>query len=200
MDAAKEYAKTAIESDKPSGKDSVIKMFQFSRQYRIDDWFGSTFRKLVERQMTTFTMQETEKIGFRTLLVIAKTRDAIEQHRRYIARFPPPVKHSPLCSEDHHKDCASAYEDLWWKVVGRALLDPKYYTSTKLIPSLVDRVVATNMNPKCWERTKRDIIADKFDECLKGEDWIIEKVVDTLKEEGDNFDAVLQLVRPIASN
>ena len=111
IDAAKKYAKTAIDSQEPTNEEQV-KMLQFSRQHNVDDWFASSFQKLVERNLTTFTPVESEKISFETFLVIARTRDAIDQHRRHVARFPPPIQHSGFCPEDERAVFSIAYEDL----------------------------------------------------------------------------------------
>ena len=189
IDAAKEYAKTWIDSQEPTNEEH-IKMLQFSRQHHVDDWFASSFQNLVDRNMTTFTTAESEKIGLETLLVIAKTRDARDQHRRHIARLPPPIQHSVCCPQDERAACTIAYEDLWWKIVGRSLLDPKYGIPTTRIPELVGRVVATDMNPKCWEKTKRDIVTHRYDECLRGEEWIIEQVLERLRKKDEAIDAI----------
>ena len=100
IEAAKEYAKAGIDSLTSAEKVHAVEMLQFSRQHHVDDWFASSFRDLVGRHITTFTAQDSEKIGLKTLLVIAKTRDALDQHRLHVARFPPPIKHSDDCPED----------------------------------------------------------------------------------------------------
>jgi hypothetical protein len=46
------------------------------------------------------------------------------------------------------------------------------------------------MNPKCWEKTKRDIITHKYDHCLDGEEWIINQVLEKLKNGGGDISTV----------
>ena len=82
--------------------------------------------------------------------------------------------------------------------MGRSVLDPKNHIPTICIPGLVDRLVVTEMNPKCWERTKHDIVTNKYDKCLKGEDWIIDSVVNKLRG-GDDIDAVNDVNLPALS-
>jgi hypothetical protein len=192
IDAAKDYAKAGIDSIVSAGKDHAVKMLQFSHQHHVDDWFAASFRQLVERNITTYNDPELEKIGLRTFLLIAKTQASIRRHRLHVARFPPPITHSVCCPEDERGTCAVAYEDLWWKTVGRPLLDPKYGIPTMLILGIISKVVVTNMNLKCWEKTKLNIVSHKYDECLNGEDWIMDTVVCKLKE-GENMDTISEI-------
>jgi hypothetical protein len=100
IDTARDYAKAGMDSLTSAEKAHAIELLLFSRQHHIDDWFASSFRELVWRHITTFTVSESEKIGLETLLVIAKTRDALDRHRLHVARFPPPITHSFCCPEE----------------------------------------------------------------------------------------------------
>ena len=74
--------------------------------------------------------------------------------------------------------------------MGRPLLDPKYGIPTTPIPEIVGSIVATDTNPKCWEKTKPDIVTHKYNECLRGEEWIIDKVLENLRKRDEDIAAI----------
>ena len=87
-------------------------------------------------------------------MAIAKTQDAINQHKTLLAHSPPPIQHTNLCMGLTRNQYKSAYEELWWKHVGRLLLDPQTPIQCWGIPSVMERIDLVGMGDGCMERTR----------------------------------------------
>jgi hypothetical protein len=123
MKEAKEYAQTSIERLYWLA-DNNVHLLELACTHRVDKWLKDAIKQLVCCRLTSFTKEETEKIGVCTMLAIGKTRDALNEHHKLLARFPYPVQHSNKCTGLNHNRCKEVYQELWWKHVGKALIDP----------------------------------------------------------------------------
>jgi hypothetical protein len=112
------------------------------------------------------------------MVAIAKTKDALNEHRKLLARFPPPVQHSNLCSGSNRNRCKEAYEELWWKHVGKALLDPNLPVRFWKVPDVLDGIRCNNMGEGCIEKTWASI---KGSPVLEMDEQIIREALDKLR-------------------
>ena len=151
MDLAKEFAIREIEKKTIASQETVIQLLMLARRYRVQGWIGRAFEKLLFRRISSFSADETEAIGTRTMLCLAKTSDAIEEFKKYLARFPPPIVHHDICVQ--RGSCSEAYAAQWWMYVGRALLDPSTPISVISVPSFVREVKFAGMTDGCLRRT-----------------------------------------------
>jgi hypothetical protein len=56
---------------------------------------------------------------------------AVEEFKKHLARFPPPIIHNNICIQ--HGLCKDAYAVQWWMRVDRGLLDPSDEVLAKLL-------------------------------------------------------------------
>jgi hypothetical protein len=176
MSTAKAYAMKAIENEFWLG-DHEVRLIGLAYTYRIASWFTEAFRSLVRRRVTHYTLAETETVGLRTMMALLKTQDAMENHRKLLAYFPPPIQHSRLCVGLARNSCKSTYEDLWWKHVAKALLDPVAPASCWSVPAAMEGIDAVGMGDGCLEKTRSWLVSHPV---LKMEDKIIESSIQQL--------------------
>jgi hypothetical protein len=151
MEHAKDFAIRELEKRTTGSQENVIQLLVLARCYRVEAWIKHAFEKLIYRRISSFSMEETEAIGTRTMLCLAKTLDAVEEFKKYLARFPPPIIHNTICIQ---RDlCNDAYTTQWWMRVGRALLDPSVPISALSVPSFVREVTFTGMTDGCLRKT-----------------------------------------------
>ena len=182
IDAAKESAKAGIEQLR-CVQDEPVKLLHLAQVHGIEEWFEAAFHQLLLTRISCFTKEDRSTLGTETLLVIASMRDALDAHRRTVAKFPPPVQHSTTCIQKDHAECEKAYMDMWWKLVEMPLLDPKFDTPTSQVPEIVAKAIGVEMNPRCWEMTRTRILARKQDPAFSAEEVAIQKVLKKLKGE-----------------
>src|SRR6202040_599998 len=150
MEQAKEFAIREIEKKTIVSQEHVIELFTLARCYHVEGWIKHAFEKLLFRRVSSFTAEETDAIGLRTVLCLAKTSDALEEFKKYLARFPPPIVHQDTCIQ---RDlCNEAYAVQWWMCVGRALLDPSVPISAISMPSFVRGVTFSGVMDGCLKR------------------------------------------------
>lgn len=138
MSTAKTFAMKEIENESWLD-DHDVRLIGLAFKYQISSWFSEAFRSLVRRRVTNYTVAETEMVGLRTMMALMKTQDAMEQHRKLLAYFPPPIQHTRFCVGLSRSSCKSAYEDLWWKYIAKALLDPAAPASCWSVPSAMEK-------------------------------------------------------------
>jgi hypothetical protein len=151
MEQAKEFAIREIEKKTIASQETVIQLLNLARRYRVEEWIKRAFEKLMFRRISSFSVDETEEIGTRTMLCLAKTLDAIGEFKQYLARFPPPIMHCNICIRPG--PCRDAYTTQWWSCVGRALLDPSVPISAISVPSFVQEVIFSGMTDGCLRKT-----------------------------------------------
>jgi hypothetical protein len=143
-------------------------------KYDIPSWFRESFKTLVRCWVTEFSVADTEVIGLRTMMAIVKTRDAIDHHKKLLAHSPPHIIHTKRCVGLSRNHCAIAYEDLWWRYVGKALLDPQVPIQCWNVPSLMERIAPVGMGDGCLQRTRKWLANHGV---LKADEDIIEGTV-----------------------
>jgi len=173
MAEAKAFAKKAIETTFWTANQHT-RLIGVAFRYDIPSWFQESFKTLVRRRVTEFTVADTEAIGLRTMMAIVKTRDAIDHHKKLLAHSPPPIQHTKRCVGLNRNPCASAYEDLWWKHVGKALLDPQVPIQCWNVPSLMEKITPVGMGDGCLQRTRKWLLNHGV---LKADEDIIEGTV-----------------------
>jgi hypothetical protein len=151
MEQAKDFAIRELEKRTTASQENVIQLLVLARCYRVEAWIKNAFEKLLYRRISSFSMEETEAIGTRTMLCLAKTLDAVEEFKKYLARFPPPIIHNTICIQ--RGLCKDAYATQLWMRVGRALLDPSVPISALSVPSFVREVTFTGMTDGCLRKT-----------------------------------------------
>jgi hypothetical protein len=176
MSTAKAFAMKAIEKESWLD-DHEIRLIGLAFKYRISSWFSEAFRSLVRRRITNYSVADTEMVGLRTMMALLKTQDAMEQHRKLLAYFPPPIQHTRFCVGLNRNGCKSAYEDLWWKHIARALLDPAGPASCWSVPSAMEGISAVGMGDGCLEKTRIWLSTHAV---LKMEEKIIEGSINQL--------------------
>ena len=151
MEQAKDFAIRELEKRTTASQENVIQLLVLARCYRVEAWIKNAFEKLLYRRISSFSMEETEAIGTRTMLCLAKTLDAVEEFKKYLARFRPPIIHNTICIQ--RGLCKDAYATQLWMRVGRALLDPSVPISALSVPSFVREVTFTGMTDGCLRKT-----------------------------------------------
>jgi hypothetical protein len=151
MEQAKEFAIREIEKKTIASQETVIQLLNLARRYRVEEWIKRAFEKLMFRRISSFSVDETEEIGTRTMLCLAKTLDAVGEFKQYLARIPPPIMHCNICIRPG--PCCDAYTTQWWSCVGRALLDPSVPISAISVPSFVQEVIFSGMTDGCLRKT-----------------------------------------------
>jgi len=131
MEQAKDFAIRELEKRTTASQENVIQLLVLARCYRIEAWVKNAFEKL--------------------MLCLAKTLDAVEEFKKYLARFRPPIIHNTICIQ--RGLCKDAYATQWWMHVGRALLDPSVPISALSVPSFVREVTFTGMTDGCLRKT-----------------------------------------------
>jgi hypothetical protein len=173
MAEAKAFAKKAIETTFWTANQHT-RLIGVAFRYDIPSWFQESFKTLLRRRVTEFSVADTEAIGLRTMMAIVKTRDAIDHHKKLLAHSPPPIQHTKRCVGLNRNPCASAYEDLWWKHVGKALLDPQVPIQCWNVPSLMEKITPVGMGDGCLQRTRKWLLNHGV---LKADKDIIEGTV-----------------------
>lgn len=177
MEEAKAFAIREIEiQTRSSSCENAMQLLALAHRYDVGDWLTAAFVKLLHQCITSFSKEEVDAIGARTMLCLAKTTDAIEEFKKHLAQFPPPVQHHIMCSQ--HSLCSKAYDEKWWSHVGRALLDPGVLISAISVPSFVRKFKFAGMTEGCLMKTM-DAATDTL--IFHTEDKIIECVVQKLK-------------------
>ena len=131
-----------------------IQAIELGRRFNIKEWFEHGFRELVTRNLLTYTVPDTERLGLRCMMGIAKTQCALQDFRKLLAFVPPPLHHSRICLD--HRRCSDAYDDQWWKYVGKQLFDPANVTATPCsdVPSILAHTNFVGMTMECWVKTR----------------------------------------------
>jgi hypothetical protein len=176
METAKAYAMKAIENEAWLG-DHEVRLIGLAFTYRISSWFTEAFRTLVRRRASNYTLAESETVGLRTMMALLKTQDTMEQHRKLLAYFPPPIQHTRHCVGLNRNGCKRAYEDLWWKHIARALLDPVAPASCWSVPSAMEGISTVGMGDGCLEKTRMWLSGHPV---LKMEEKIVEGSIQQL--------------------
>jgi hypothetical protein len=96
MAEAKTHAKKAIESSFWMSSHHA-RLIGLTFKYHIPSWFNESFRTLVRRQLTNYSLAEMEEIGLQIMMALTKTQDAISQHKMLLAHSPPPIQHTNVC-------------------------------------------------------------------------------------------------------
>ena len=173
---ARSFAKKAIENTHWTANQHA-QLISVALKYDMPAWFRESFKTLVRRRVTEFSVRETEAIGLRTMMAIVKTRDAIDHHKRLLAHSPPPIQHTKRCTGLNRNQCATAYEDLWWKHIGKPLLDPTVPIQCWNVPTLMEKITAVGMGDGCLQRTRKWLLNHRV---LRADDEVIESAVGRL--------------------
>ncbi|KIM34973.1 hypothetical protein M413DRAFT_49537, partial [Hebeloma cylindrosporum] len=62
--------------------------------------------------------------GLQAYAILAQAREAIDHEVRLIAACTPPFVSDPSWKCTNHALCTKAWKDVWWNIIGRALLHP----------------------------------------------------------------------------
>lgn len=135
--------------------DQPVPAITFGLKYKIQRWFEAGFRALVKQPFSSFSAEDSEKIGWRVAAAVHKTQLAVLGYRHQVAFLPPRVTHDlPTCGGwARETECEKEFERGWWLEVGRLILDPQYPDSCDELKEKLATFKFPGLNPRCWERT-----------------------------------------------
>jgi hypothetical protein len=175
MNEALQYARSEV--DKQSyNSENTLHLIDLSRRYGVDQWFELGFRRLIWKQMSSFTREEMDMLGFRTMMAIAKVRESIDEHRKLLARIPPTLHHAAGCQ--FRSICQEAYEGGWFKCIGLRLVDPAVPLRSSKIAEEMVKMDISGMGAGCLAET---IVKVKASPVLDMENQICNDVIAMLK-------------------
>ncbi|KAF7306247.1 Atp-dependent helicase nam7 [Mycena indigotica] len=130
---------------------------RLSRQFNIHEWLEPAFRALVACSTGDISPVDADNMGAVTLYSVIKTKTEVFDHLRYLAYWPPPVRHGWSCLDE--VECSKWWDGFWWNVFARQLLHPNNTKTAKEILEKADWNVGflSQMGNECLRRTFDDI-------------------------------------------
>jgi hypothetical protein len=128
-----------------------------ARNYSVADWICPGFRELVVTPTSLLTDSDIEHIGIATFVLLVRTKDRIDTHRRACAVRAPPITHGDGCYDEN--ECEREWQNAWWGEEGRpgvaiALIHPNMAYPAKEIAKKLDTIkVGWKMDDTCRELT-----------------------------------------------
>lgn len=155
---------------------------KLSRDFCVPQWVEPAFRELYTADLLRFKDADTEKVGLKVFTTLVKVREAVARHRSRLAHYPPAVICGSSCSTDSrigHERCVQAWQEAWWKKIGRLLLHP---TSPCLLSDAltsIERMEVKGMHGSCLRSTVQSVKAsDRFGY----EEQAIRQAIDSIQQ------------------
>lgn len=95
------------------------------------------------------------QLGFEAYAIIAQAREAIDHEVRLIAACAPPFVIDPSWECTNHALCTKIWKEVWWNIIGHALLHPMRPTH---LSDLIDLLSDTKF-PGMADCCKNDAVA-----------------------------------------
>jgi hypothetical protein len=108
---------------------------------------------------------DVEKIGLKFFATVVKARVVVDRHQGRLAHCAPPVVCSLPYTPDSriHEQCASAWQEVWWKRIGRHMLHPVNPCPFLDVIAYIERVDVKRMQPACLCETIQSLkTTDRF--------------------------------------
>ena len=70
-----------------------IQAIELGHRFNLKEWFEHGFRELVTRNLLTYTVPDTERLGLWCMMGIAKMQCALQDFCKFLAFVPPPLHH-----------------------------------------------------------------------------------------------------------
>ena len=167
------------------------RMIQLALQYNLTDFVKPAVTKLfkpIPIDPTTFNPEQVAEnaqakrgfaplrnltplsraqLGFEAYAILAQAREAIEHETRLIAACAPPIAIDPSWECMNHTLCTKIWKEVWWNIIGRALLHPMRPT---LLSDLIDLLSDTKF-PGMADCCKNDAVALLVEQDAFGAEW-----------------------------
>ncbi|KAL0948682.1 hypothetical protein HGRIS_010487 [Hohenbuehelia grisea] len=100
------------------------RMVELGVRYDVAHWIEAAIPMLLNTPMRQLSDCHMAQLGIKIIGVITKAQETLEEHRKRLAHYPPPLNnYVPDCST--HTTCKHVWHDVWWKTIARAILHPK---------------------------------------------------------------------------
>jgi hypothetical protein len=152
---------------------------KLSREFCVTEWIEPAFRELYTSDWLKLKDADVEKIGLKFFATAVKARAAVDRHRGRLAHCAPPVVCSPPCIPDSriHERCVSAWQEVWWKRIGRHMLHPVNPCPFSDVIAYIERVDVKGMQPACLRETIHSLkTTDRFGY----EEQVIRQAIDSI--------------------
>ncbi|KAF4596843.1 hypothetical protein EYR40_007468 [Pleurotus pulmonarius] len=104
----------------------AARMLHLGARFRIRDWVLNAVPILLATSARQLTDHDIELMGARVISIIIKAKEVVDEQRKTLAAFPPPLSDAPSWGCETHASCHRVWRDTWWKVIAKAILHPKF--------------------------------------------------------------------------
>jgi hypothetical protein len=130
----------------------------------------------------SWTDEHLEQMGFRIYSILTKAKEALESERKLLAAVPPKISEKDNENQswcESHNQCVKIWDEVWFKVVARALLHPKTPLQFSGGIELLQRTPHTGMKPAC-KKAMIDWVQGQ--DGFKSQRIITQRAIDAIRE------------------
>jgi hypothetical protein len=129
---------------------------ELSRMFGIDEWVKPAFNELVQKNLTSLSINDVNRIGFTTYTILAKAREAIDQQRKLIAAVPPAMVFLESYKCLDHDKCKASWKETWWRKLGKQLVHPSKPLALSEVMDFLEQTKFPDMMDCC----KKDMLTE----------------------------------------
>ena len=107
-----------------------------ARQYDVPQWIELGMTQLLYSPLKELTAEDCALLGLPAMLLIFKTKEKLDVHRRACAVFCPAVVHDENCY--FHGKCEKAWGQVWWGECDRPGVARTLLLSRRPMKTIVD--------------------------------------------------------------
>jgi hypothetical protein len=152
------------------------RLLELSRMFSVEKWVGPALKRLMRMELSSLSEKEVNRIGFKVYIIIAKAKERMENERKLVSAYPPPINTVESWDCYTHAKCKSVWREGWLRTVGRQILHPTNPLSFEDTIPYIQGMEHPGMTGSCKQETVEMLKVTGF----LGEGVIVQGAIDAI--------------------